>query len=152
MAAERPSVDLQTYFDFNSAAIAPQAVPQLTNLGYVLAKPELKGSLVTISGHTDAKGSDSYNQIKDCRNDAPRVSSGTWSITSGFRPKTWSLSATDEGCGGSVRPRKSTGPGRQSGFADARPTLDAYVVTRRHSPRHGQNTAMNEIVNLRPDW
>jgi outer membrane protein OmpA-like peptidoglycan-associated protein len=62
MAAERPSVDLQIYFDFNSAAIAPQAVPQLTNLGYVLAKPELKGSLVTISGHTDAKGSDSYNQ------------------------------------------------------------------------------------------
>jgi outer membrane protein OmpA-like peptidoglycan-associated protein len=62
MADERPSVDLQIFFDFNSAAIAPQAVPQLTKLGNALAKPELKGSLVTISGHTDAKGSDSYNQ------------------------------------------------------------------------------------------
>jgi outer membrane protein OmpA-like peptidoglycan-associated protein len=62
MADERPSVDLQIFFDFNSAAIAPQAVPQLTELGNALAKPELKGSLVTISGHTAAKGGDSYNQ------------------------------------------------------------------------------------------
>ncbi len=62
MADERPSVDLQIYFDFNSAAIAPQATPQLTKLGNALAKPGLKGSLVTISGYTDAKGSNSYNQ------------------------------------------------------------------------------------------
>jgi outer membrane protein OmpA-like peptidoglycan-associated protein len=62
MADERPSVDLQIYFEFNSATIATQAAPQLTKLGSALAKPELKGSLVTISGYTDAKGSDSYNQ------------------------------------------------------------------------------------------
>jgi outer membrane protein OmpA-like peptidoglycan-associated protein len=62
LASERPSVDLQIYFDFNSAAVAPQAVPQLSNLGNALVRPEFKGSLVTISGHTDAKGTDSYNQ------------------------------------------------------------------------------------------
>jgi outer membrane protein OmpA-like peptidoglycan-associated protein len=62
MAGERPAVDLQIYFDFDSAAIKPEAVPQLTNLGNALADPQLKDSLVTINGHTDAKGTDSYNQ------------------------------------------------------------------------------------------
>jgi outer membrane protein OmpA-like peptidoglycan-associated protein len=62
MADERPTVDLQIYFDFDSAAVAPRAVPQLTNLGNALSKPELRGSLVTINGHTDGKGTDSYNQ------------------------------------------------------------------------------------------
>jgi outer membrane protein OmpA-like peptidoglycan-associated protein len=62
MAGERPAVDIQVYFDFNSAAVTPRAVPQLTNLGNALSKPELRGSLVTINGHTDAKGTDAYNQ------------------------------------------------------------------------------------------
>jgi outer membrane protein OmpA-like peptidoglycan-associated protein len=62
MAGERPAVDLQVYFDFNSAAITPKAVPQLTNLGNALADPGLKDALVTINGHTDAKGTDPYNQ------------------------------------------------------------------------------------------
>jgi outer membrane protein OmpA-like peptidoglycan-associated protein len=62
MTAERPSVDLQIYFDFDSAAITPRAVPQLNNLGNALAKPELRDSLITIGGHTDAKGTDSYNK------------------------------------------------------------------------------------------
>jgi len=59
---ERPAVDLQIYFDFNSSAISPKAVPQLTNLGNALASSELKDALITINGHTDGKGSDSYNQ------------------------------------------------------------------------------------------
>jgi outer membrane protein OmpA-like peptidoglycan-associated protein len=62
MAQERPAVDLQIYFDFNSAAISPKAVPQLTNLGNALTQSELKDSLVTINGHTDGKGSDIYNR------------------------------------------------------------------------------------------
>src|SRR5271167_2913231 len=57
MSDERPAIDLQIYFDFDSAAVTPRAVPQLTNLGNALSKPEFKGSLVTISGHTDGKGS-----------------------------------------------------------------------------------------------
>jgi outer membrane protein OmpA-like peptidoglycan-associated protein len=62
MSSERPAVDLQIYFDFDSAAITPKAVPQLTNLGNALTKAELKGSVITINGHTDAKGTDTYNQ------------------------------------------------------------------------------------------
>jgi outer membrane protein OmpA-like peptidoglycan-associated protein len=60
--AESPAVDLQIFFDFNSSAISPKAVPQLTNLGNALSTSELKNSLVTINGHTDGKGNDAYNQ------------------------------------------------------------------------------------------
>jgi outer membrane protein OmpA-like peptidoglycan-associated protein len=60
--SERPAVDLQIYFDFNSSAISPKAVPQLTNLGNALSSPELKSALVSINGHTDGKGNDGFNQ------------------------------------------------------------------------------------------
>ena len=60
--SERPAVDLQIYFDFNSSAISPKAVPQLTNLGNALSSPELKNALVSINGHTDGKGNDASNQ------------------------------------------------------------------------------------------
>jgi outer membrane protein OmpA-like peptidoglycan-associated protein len=62
ISSERPAVDLQIYFDFDSAAISPKAVPQLTNLGNALSAPELRNALITINGHTDAKGTDSYNK------------------------------------------------------------------------------------------
>ena len=60
--SERPAVDLQIYFDFNSSAISPKAVPQLTNLGNALTSPDLKNALVSINGHTDGKGNDASNQ------------------------------------------------------------------------------------------
>jgi outer membrane protein OmpA-like peptidoglycan-associated protein len=60
--SERPAVDLQIYFDFNSSAISPKAVPQLTNLGNALASSELRNALVSINGHTDGKGNDTSNQ------------------------------------------------------------------------------------------
>jgi outer membrane protein OmpA-like peptidoglycan-associated protein len=60
--SERPAVDLQIYFDYNSSAISPKAVPQLTNLGNALSSPQLKNALVSINGHTDGKGNDSSNQ------------------------------------------------------------------------------------------
>jgi outer membrane protein OmpA-like peptidoglycan-associated protein len=60
--SERPAVDLQIYFDYNSSAISPKAVPQLANLGNALSSPQLKNALVSINGHTDGKGNDSSNQ------------------------------------------------------------------------------------------
>jgi outer membrane protein OmpA-like peptidoglycan-associated protein len=60
--SERPAVDLQIYFDYNSSAVSPKAVPQLTNLGNALSSPELKNALVSINGHTDGKGNDLSNQ------------------------------------------------------------------------------------------
>ena len=62
IAKNQPKIDLEIYFDFNSAAITPKAEPQLKELGKALLDPGLEKSVIVLSGHTDAKGSDSYNQ------------------------------------------------------------------------------------------
>lgn len=62
IAKDRPSIDLEIYFDYNSAEIASRAVPDLTNLGRALSSADLKGGVYLIGGHTDAKGGDDYNQ------------------------------------------------------------------------------------------
>jgi outer membrane protein OmpA-like peptidoglycan-associated protein len=62
-AQTKPTVELhEIYFEFNSAAIAADAEPQLRELGAALRDPRLKGSTISISGHTDAVGSESFNQ------------------------------------------------------------------------------------------
>src|SRR5438477_5264031 len=60
IAKERPSVDVEVYFDYNSAALTPQAEPQLNSLGKALTSQDLAGSVVMLGGHTDAKGGDEY--------------------------------------------------------------------------------------------
>jgi outer membrane protein OmpA-like peptidoglycan-associated protein len=62
IARERPSIDLEIYFDYNSAEIANKAVPDLMNLGRALTNPALQGGVFLLSGHTDAKGGQEYNQ------------------------------------------------------------------------------------------
>jgi outer membrane protein OmpA-like peptidoglycan-associated protein len=62
IAAKRPKVDLEINFDYNSAELTPKAEPQLNSLGKALTSKELAGSTVMLGGHTDAKGSDEYNQ------------------------------------------------------------------------------------------
>jgi outer membrane protein OmpA-like peptidoglycan-associated protein len=61
IAGERPSINLEIYFDYNSAAITPRAVPSLTSLGRALTDPQLRGSVFLVGGHTDARGSAEYN-------------------------------------------------------------------------------------------
>jgi outer membrane protein OmpA-like peptidoglycan-associated protein len=60
--SDQPSVDLEIYFDYDSAAITPQAKPTLTSLGQALQAKELKGQSFLVGGHTDATGTDQYNQ------------------------------------------------------------------------------------------
>lgn len=62
IAKTRPTVDLEINFEYNSAAVSPQAEPQLHSLGKALTSAELAGSVFMLGGHTDAKGSDTYNQ------------------------------------------------------------------------------------------
>ena len=57
-----PSADLEVYFDFNSAAVAPSALPMLRTLGEALADGRLAGGTFIVGGHTDAKGEADYNQ------------------------------------------------------------------------------------------
>src|SRR5262249_35387750 len=58
----KPAIDLEINFEFNSATIASSALPQVTALGEALSSGELKGRTFLLGGHTDAKGSDTYNQ------------------------------------------------------------------------------------------
>ena len=62
IAKEKPSIDLEINFDYNSAEISRKALPSVTELGKALSSPELKGSVFLVAGHTDAKGGDEYNQ------------------------------------------------------------------------------------------
>jgi len=67
----KASIDLEINFDYNSARIASTATPQVTALGQALSSAELKGSTFIVAGHTDGKGTDTYNQsLSERRADA----------------------------------------------------------------------------------
>ena len=62
-AQSKPAIDLhEIYFEYNSAAITAEAEPQLRALGVALSDSRLRGSIISIGGHTDAVGSDAFNQ------------------------------------------------------------------------------------------
>lgn len=56
-----PAIDLEVFFEFDSADITPEALPVLKKLGKALSDEKLKGSVFLVAGHTDAKGSSAYN-------------------------------------------------------------------------------------------
>lgn len=62
IAKDKPNIDLEITFDYNSATISEKALPAVTALGKALTNPELKGTTFVLAGHTDAKGGDTYNQ------------------------------------------------------------------------------------------
>lgn len=62
IAKERPNIDLEVTFDYDSATIGPQAAPVLVALGKALSREEFKGVVFLVNGHTDAKGGAEYNQ------------------------------------------------------------------------------------------
>jgi outer membrane protein OmpA-like peptidoglycan-associated protein len=62
LGKERPQIDLNIYFNYNSAAITAKAEPQLKELGKALSDPRLENATILIGAHTDARGSDKYNQ------------------------------------------------------------------------------------------
>lgn len=55
------NIDLAILFEFNSDKLQSQAWGQLTELSKALSNPTLSNSRFMIEGHTDAKGSDEYN-------------------------------------------------------------------------------------------
>lgn len=59
---DKPKIDLEMNFDYNSDRISARSLPSVQALGRALANPELKGSTFIVAGHTDAAGSDTYNQ------------------------------------------------------------------------------------------
>ena len=59
---EKPSIDLHIGFEFNSARLDTDGLMVLKRLGLALNDPRLDGYRFEIAGHTDAVGSDAYNQ------------------------------------------------------------------------------------------
>lgn len=62
IAKDKPAIDLEILFDYNSDVVGPKAVPALVQLGNALAQAEFRGTVFLINGHTDAAGSPEYNQ------------------------------------------------------------------------------------------
>jgi outer membrane protein OmpA-like peptidoglycan-associated protein len=59
---DKPKIDLEINFDYNSANISARSLPSVQALGRALSNPDLKGSTFIVAGHTDAAGGDAYNQ------------------------------------------------------------------------------------------
>ena len=62
IAKDKPNIDLEITFDYNSANIGSKSLASVQALGRALTNPDLKGSTFVVAGHTDAAGSDGYNQ------------------------------------------------------------------------------------------
>ena len=62
IAATKPKIDLEIHFDYNSADISKNSVSAVQELGKALSDPSMKGSTFVVAGHTDAVGSEAYNQ------------------------------------------------------------------------------------------
>jgi outer membrane protein OmpA-like peptidoglycan-associated protein len=62
IAKDKPNIDLEITFDYNSADISAKSLPSVQALGRALTNPDLKGSTFIVAGHTDAAGGEAYNQ------------------------------------------------------------------------------------------
>jgi outer membrane protein OmpA-like peptidoglycan-associated protein len=71
IAKDKPKIDLEITFDYDSANISSKAQPAVQALGKALTSADLKGSTFVVAGHTDAKGGEAYNQdLSERRADA----------------------------------------------------------------------------------
>lgn len=57
-----PAIDMEIFFDYNSAQLNNKSVPKLKDLAEALSDEKLVGETFMIAGHTDAVGSNNYNQ------------------------------------------------------------------------------------------
>lgn len=57
-----PAIDMEIYFDYNSARLNQRSLPKLKELADALSDEKLSGETFMIAGHTDAVGGNGYNQ------------------------------------------------------------------------------------------
>jgi len=62
LTVDKPTINLEINFDYNSASISEGSLSAVQHLGEALSDPQLRGSTFTVSGFTYAKGSEAYNQ------------------------------------------------------------------------------------------
>ena len=59
---DKPQIDIEVNFDFNSNDVTERARPLLMALGRAIQKLDAKGGAFIVAGHTDRKGKQGYNQ------------------------------------------------------------------------------------------
>lgn len=62
IAENKPKIDLEIRFDYNSADISKDSTQAVQELGKALSQASLKGSTFVVAGHTDGQGGEEYNQ------------------------------------------------------------------------------------------
>jgi outer membrane protein OmpA-like peptidoglycan-associated protein len=68
---DKPKIDLEINFEYNSAQISAKSLASIEALGRALSSSDLKGSTFVVAGHTDAAGGEGYNQdLSERRADA----------------------------------------------------------------------------------
>jgi outer membrane protein OmpA-like peptidoglycan-associated protein len=84
IAKDKPNIDLEITFDYDSANISTKSLSSVQALGKALTNPDLKGSTFLVAGHTDAAGSEAYNQdLSERRSDSiKRYLTGKYGIAS----------------------------------------------------------------------
>ena len=71
MVEDKPKIDLEINFEYNSAEISSKSLTSVQALGRALSNSNLKGSTFVVAGHTDSAGTESYNQdLSERRADA----------------------------------------------------------------------------------
>ena len=68
-----PSIDLKVNFAFDSARLDNESMLTLDVLGRALSSEQLRGQTIEVVGHTDAKGSEEYNDALSQRRAAAVV-------------------------------------------------------------------------------
>jgi outer membrane protein OmpA-like peptidoglycan-associated protein len=62
IASNKPNIDLDIQFDYNSDKITATSMPSVQALGQALSNANLRGYTFVVAGHTDAVGTEEYNQ------------------------------------------------------------------------------------------
>jgi outer membrane protein OmpA-like peptidoglycan-associated protein len=62
LIVDKPKIDLEINFDYNSANISEGSVSAVRHLGEALTSDQLHGQTFVVSGYTDAVGGEEYNQ------------------------------------------------------------------------------------------
>jgi len=52
---------MRIQFEFDSTAVVPESLPLLDSVGEMMTLPEVNGRSIVVEGHTDASGTEPYN-------------------------------------------------------------------------------------------
>ena len=52
---------MRIQFEFDSTAVVPESLPLLDSVGEMMSLPDVRGRSIVVEGHTDAKGTEPYN-------------------------------------------------------------------------------------------